>query len=397
MRNLAELQEEVRKLGLEVPRTVGRKAKAPYVSALRQHFLRKEGLSYQELSPMLCFSYWYLSEKEREPLWEDRDWLCQEKLNGVRCVLHFIKGVGVFGHGRTENKSVYRRTEFTDRLVLRDFTPDFTATIDGELVVRTEDGTRWSLQTTAALLRMRPVESLRIQQMTPLVLHAFDIANWQGADLRDKRLCERLPYLKDFQGALSEQVKKYFEFPPYQIYNKRLCYDMILANGGEGCVLKNLNSRYEDSTKRLKWGWVKCKRQTELDAFVTGFVRGSLAGDYSDKVGSLIFSITTEEGPLEIARISNLTWEFRKAISEFDRASNTVTLDPTIYGRVARVSGLEISYRAGRLVHPELVFWNRGVEASKCVYSFRDYERLRQGESGVVLAKLVTEGGEKTG
>lgn len=391
MSSLADLKKEAQALGIKVES----KARAPYLDALRNFYLRRDypsGLPYTELNPMLCYDYWKIHPKQQEAIWKNADWIAQEKLNGCRLIIHFVRGIGVFAHSRTVSAKTYRRTELTDRLLFRSLIPDFTATVDSEVMCHSATGTSNSLETTTALLHMRAEASRRIQadQKCPLAAHVFDMTNWQGIDLRDKKLCERLSYMSDFQTAIQQtEASKYFVSLPVQLHKKKDFYNQVLKSGGEGVVLKNLNAPYEDSSARKRHGWIKVKKQVEVDAFVSGFERGRTGGDYETKVGSLVFSTNTEEGPLVVAKVSNLPWSFRKEVSEYDRETNTVKLDVNCYGRVARVIGLELSRRAGRLVHPRIDYWRSDLNQEQCVYSFREFEAVRKGETGAFLLRIV--------
>lgn len=403
MPNLSDLKKECQVLGLEVRAA---EAKAPYLEALRAHFLRRDfpnGLPYEELTPMLCFDFWALHPKEQKAICGSSNWVVQKKLNGCRVILHFVKDVGVFAHSRTPSLRTYRRTELTDRLLFGSFVPRFTATVDCEAVVdklidtrnytRPGELTRSSFHSTTAVLHLEKEASKRLQrdQSAPLVFHVFDIVNWERKDLKREKLCERLSYIPEFRTAIeAAQLKKYFEFPPVCIHDKKEFFDRVTAEGGEGVVLKNLNSTYEDSSSRSRHGWVKFKKRLELDGYVSGFERGRTGSKWENLVSCLIFSVNTEAGHRAIAKVSNLEWDFRKGASQYDRATGSVKLRIDVYGRVARVNGLEMSQRAFRLVHPRIVHWRDDFTQAQCVYSLGDLQAARMGAVGKVPLRIVS-------
>ena len=237
MPTLAELQQRCRELGLEVEG----KSKAPFVEALRTYHLGKDGqLPYTELDFQLCFDYGKLDPRQQSVLWVDKnDWCFQQKINGVRLAVHFVRDVGIFCHSRTVSAHSFRRVELSDRLVFGSYKPDFSATIDCEALAG-------DLQTTTCLLHMSPEESRRLQmEKTPLNFHVFDIVHWKDEDLRHRRLDERLGFLKDVREAITRtRLEPFFRFPLFRFTGKREFYDQILREGGEGVVAKNLNSRY---------------------------------------------------------------------------------------------------------------------------------------------------------
>lgn len=388
--NLSDLKKEAHMLGLVVGQSGKRPAKEDYLSVLRDHHLKKEfpnGLPYEELTPMVCFDYWNLDPKQQAAIWTDTNWIAQQKLNGCRLILHFVTGLGVFAHSRTTSTHTYRRSELTNRLLFGGFIPEFTATVDSEIICdKTIDSgphtTKSSLQTTTSLLHMEAEASKRLQKELdlPLKIHVFDITNWEGQDLRLRKLCERLAFMPDFKAAITTaQLGIHFEFPPIFFQEKQSIYEKILAVGGEGVVLKNINYHYEDSNSRSRFGWIKVKRQVEFDAYVSGFERGKQGSEYEKYISCLVFSIATDKDNLAIAKVSNLPWFFRKEISSYDSETNQVKLNMDIYGKVAHLSGLELSKKARRLVHPRIVYWRADLAQEQCLYSMADVEEVRLG------------------
>ena len=374
---LAELRAQTAALGIEVLQSGKREAKADYLNALRKHQLKQDypaGLPYQEVSPMLCFPYWDLSPREQREVWESRDWLVQEKLNGCRVILHFIKGVGLFAHSRTINKSDFRRTDLTAQFVFHNYIPDFTAIVDTEVTAK-------DLVTAAALLRMRSADSRRMQAThTPLTVNVFDIICWEGEDLRDARLRDRLTFLQRLAAKIaSTAIAQHFTFPATHRDKKREFFDRVVSQGGEGVVLKYENSRYTDSTTRDRGAWVKVKKSLAFDAYCSGFERGRNGSKWSDYVACLLFSVNTEAGPKLIAKVTNLEWDFRKRVSVHDTGLAGVQLAPSILGRVAKVTGMEFSSRAFRLTHPAIVGWRNDLREEDCRYRLADLEDLRMG------------------
>jgi DNA ligase-1 len=69
--------------------------------------------------------------------------------------------------------------------------------------------------------------------------------------------------------------------------NKRQFFDSIIAAGGEGVVLKHINSPYIQGKKPANL-WVKAKKKDTFDCIVTGFKPGE--GKYKNMVGSLELS-----------------------------------------------------------------------------------------------------------
>jgi ATP-dependent DNA ligase len=390
-RDLAELKSICQQLGLTVKQLGRKESKEDYFAALREYYLKRDfpqGLPYQELEPMLAFNFKDLTPAEQEVIWQDNNgWVAQTKLNGARIILHFIKGVGVFAQTRTVSMATYRRTEVTEHLLFHDFVPDFTATVDCEAVVDKPIDTRGytgkgevtktGMHSVVAILHIQPAASRRLQQEQDAAIHfhAFDLVNWQGQDLKCLSLHGRLQYVDQFEAVIkATPIGKYFEFPSLVWLDKKVFYEQIVKNGGEGVVLKNLRSPYLDFPSRRRGGWVKVKARIEFDAFVSGFERGD-TGAWRNLVGALQFSVHTERGDHIIAVCINMSLAERQALTIYDPVSNTVTMRPWGYRRVAEVSGVAIAPRVLRLIHARIERWREGVDAKnadECVASYAD-------------------------
>src|SRR6185437_8556247 len=354
MSTLAELKKMCQAMAIEVPHS---NARQPYLNALRNHYLSRDystGLPYEELSPMKCFLYAELHPREQHAIWKDgNQWIAQPKLNGCRMILHFVKDVGVFAHSRTVNQSTFRRQEYSDHLTFRAVKPTFTAIVDCEAMVEqpitTESGitTASSLHSTSVLLKMNAEASQRIQkEQAPLKFYVLDVVRWNERDLKERELAERYSFLTDFKDAINAAgLNPYFGFPEVVFHGKRAYMEKVIADGGEGVVLKHLGSHY-DTVSRNRRGWVKVKREIAFLGYVSGFEQGRPSSKNENKVATLLFSIKTESGPKLIAKCSNIPWGLRKQISLYDRDTGKVRLDPEVYGRVAKLGGFEFSARA---------------------------------------------------
>ena len=353
---LADLKRKCEALGYTIQKRGLRPAKSDYLAVLRQHFTNRdypEGIPYQELTPMLCAEYHRLLPKAQEQIWrDDNGWVCQEKVNGERAILHFIKDVGVFCHSRVVSTVNYRRSEWTDRLKFKGFVPGFTATVDAEFVAP--------------------------------VFHAFDITRWGELDLRKRQLCERLAFLGDFKEAVVG-LKDCFQFPAVHFNGKKAVYDELIIKGREGVVLKNLNSTYADSNVRVRNGWIKCKKQIEFDCYVCGYEQGKASSRYHDRVACLIFGVKTEEGQRIVAKVANLPAKLRRDISIYSSRTGLVELRLDVRGRVATVAGMEISRKALRLAHPKIIRWRGDLLPDNCVYSTND---IKSGTCELPLRKV---------
>ena len=359
------------------PTPSGKKlSKDDCVQLLRQHHMPEGGLPYEELTPMLCFAEWNLKPEEQEKVWTSPNWIAQKKLNGCRAVVHFVAGKGVFIHSRTISRRTYRFQELTQQCLFHDYVPHFSATVDCEVIVEkpvdtrnyTAKGevTKTSLHSTTSILHLEAENARKIQQDqdAPLIFQAFDITKMQigdkTADYRKASLEQRLRVLGHFEERLKEeapQIAMFFSFPEWTKSNKREFFKKVVEDGGEGVILKNLRSPYIDSSSRRRDAWIKVKKRLEFDAFVTGFIRGDADTAWKNLVGALEFSVETDNGRHVIAYCTNLPLESRKKITVYDEANDKVSLNPAVLGKVAEISGQDISARSLRLSHATIDRW----------------------------------------
>lgn len=390
--NLAVLEKKCKDLGLEVKPAGKKLGKEDCVRVLREYHLPEGGLPYEEITPMLCFAEWNLKEDEQKRAWTGRGWVAQKKLNGCRLVLHFVKDVGIFAHSRTISVKTWRYEELTNKLLIKDYKPNFSATVDCEVIIEKPidttpytsgkgDVTKTSLHSTTAVLHLADESSIRLQkeQDAPLMFQVFDIMKWEKGDLRRLPLSRRLNHLTEFVKRIGEipELSKYFEFPELVTDNRRAFFEKIVKEGGEGVILKHLDAPYIDSSSRRRDAWVKVKKRIEFDTFVTGFIRGSAGTGWEKMIGALEFSVNTEKGKHVIGYASNITLETRQKITQYDPTTDTVKLHPAMYGKVAQISGQDISARELRLSHCTIDRWRpkQGPDAKRaeeCIVKMED-------------------------
>lgn len=368
---LDDLKKKCQDLGLSVSPQKGRASKKPFTDALREHFMKIDypnGLPYEEISPMLCFPSWDLSQDEEKKIMASPSWGAQEKINGARGVLHLLSS-GTYLHSRFVSVKTFRMQELGDHLLFGDQKWSREIVLDVEIIIEKSVDTRpytakgevtkSSLHSTVAVLHLAADSSKRLQkeQDTPLRFKILDILRVGDKDLRGMKLRDRIKRIDEVQKVLdSHSVGQYFDILQMVTDNKREFLAEILKKGGEGLVLKNLDSTYESSTSRNRDGWVKFKRRREVDAFVTGYKLGEEGSGWENLIGALEFSVKTEDGSDHvIAYPTNITLEQRKKLTVL--VNGQPTLHPKIYGLVAQVSGQDFSARALRLTHATIDRW----------------------------------------
>jgi ATP-dependent DNA ligase len=167
--------------------------------------------------------------------------------------------------------------------------------------------------------------------------------------------------------------------------NKKPFCEKIWEDGGEGIILKNLRATYEDSSSRRRDAWVKVKKRQDYDAFVTGFKRGEEGTGFENLVGALEFSVKLTNGKLHpIGYPINMTLEERNRISVYDPATGQVSMIQEMYGKVAEISGQDISARELRLSHCTLDRWrDQGGDLKHADECVMDLDELKQAAEWV--------------
>lgn len=138
MKTLTGLKAECATLGIAV-KTNGRASKGPYITALRDHHWRKDHPDEPpppRIPPMLLGSWEDLDEAQAHEIEEDcHAWIIQEKLDGVRVLLH-VEGDWVRISSRVVSDTTYRLSELEANLVhlIASLSKLSGAVLDGELL-----------------------------------------------------------------------------------------------------------------------------------------------------------------------------------------------------------------------------------------------------------------------
>ena len=432
-RKLSELKLECDLLGLHpiptrnrVNKETGERyldySKDDYVQALQSHFIEKykeQGIYHKSLdwvlkidSPMLALQIKNKSEEEQNDIWNNQEkWLAEEKIDGSRQVLCWFKEDGCLD-AYSRNTSVFDFLPINYGQKLYDTvdvsklfnTPD--SIIDGELVLKNHDIVKdnsvdiiadTQLNMVSAILSADYNLSKQFQKLNPIKLIAFDILMYDGKDLTSLPLRERKKYLQ----LAFNNIKDLIDIELVANSNglsTRDFYNQIVSVGGEGLVVKDLDSLYDIRGKRAG-EWVKIKRSVTgslleqnygdtFDCFVIGFNEGQKGTKNEGLVGSLNFGIylldennkviLDERGIPQIHHIctvGGLPDKLREAITVKDFNGN-VQLRPDIYAKVATVDGQDISDKNMRLAHARLIQWRVDKSADQCTIRKDFLERL---------------------
>lgn len=394
-RNLDDLKSECAEYGLKVTPSGKRESKEDFEHALRDFLWNRDHAGEQMLPqylPMLARQTKGVDAEDVELMWQEC--MVQEKINGCRGLFHinpFSDGKNHMQSRRISDKT-YRLNENTDNVPhLRDAALlDLTGTVlDGELqspVVSLNTGdvvTQNILQSTIALLNCSPEKSETIQaKFGKLEYKVFDVLFYHGRDVRGLPYDERIKILELIFEVLGDATCLDYRITLLPVLRasllvseKKRFFEQIVAEGGEGVMLKRIGGRYECDV-RSKGLW-KMKKFLEIDAFVTGFLPGEEGKGQEHLAAALVFSaIDTDSGkPVEVASCSAFTIAEKMAWTEKDE-NGKPRLKKEFYGMVYEIRGQEISSRNFRLTHatPEARRFDKAPE--QCAFSLNEWKKI---------------------
>lgn len=429
-RNLDVLIEECQKLNLKpIPSKTNKKGKflTPFdvegktvskedcVRCLQSYYVNKykeEGIYTQALDWMLRTEFQpMLANQLSNCKWKDDIYkrddevIAETKIDGNRslwCLFNKDEGLQMF----SRNLSVldFLPVNYTKKIVnnidINKLTHTFV--IDGEIVISRvpaddilegfglQPGTT-QLNLTTALLESDKQDTLDFQTHYPLKLMLFDTIMFDGQDLTNQPLSERLKYteivFKEMveAGANIERPQNNRELGlTVEDFHKKM-----LMNNEEGSIVKLLNSTYHMDGNRSHDAWVKLKRTATsslveanlgdtIDGFVTGFSNVKDSNTNSWRIGALEFSVYLIDDdifspsfgtltPKVIANVGGLTEEFAKSISEPDPDNpGYCRLKKEAYGMVAEITGQDFSPRSQTLMHPRIVRMRNDKPMDQC-------------------------------
>jgi ATP-dependent DNA ligase len=329
-KSFSELIQLCHELGLP---TSGSESRLSLAKVLRQHLSDFDSLPHIDRMDAV--------EIRPTEIPEDAKFIAEEKLDGVRCRLHRM-------HGRTRFSTTtisditfgFGEVHCLPEVKLN--IPDGTI-LEGELIW---PGSGYShlggqvrvapLQMVTSLLSMRPEEAIDLQKAAGTFLQfcPFDALVWANENLIDVPFHQRSKRLKDIQYISNSKPVRSAES------NFREFFEKVVAEGGEGIMLKDITAAYRPGQRCN--AWIKVKKLLTMDAFVS-----AVFASPKQRVAGLEFSSCSNDGNCAvIARIANISGNLRTKIADG-------SIQPI--GMVAEISGQEWSHKSKRLTHARIV------------------------------------------
>lgn len=377
----ADLYKFAEELGIDYKKANGKPKGTDEIKGLIAEYLWNEEHPGEEMppqiAPQLINDITQEGKDYVDKTFKSSEWWLQHKINGMRFI--FVLNPDGSTHMTSRDRSVknFRYSELDDRVLgLQNMKSPFKGRtiLDGEIIctnptVELPSGitTTSTLQSTVALMHMRPSEALKIQEkIGTLTFKVFDILELNGENTEslpyEERAelttlaCEKinnvnpgsaidsLPVIRDFESA----------WDTFQDY---------VSQGGEGLILKNRKAKYEQG-KRTKGQW-KLKGFVGIDAFVTGFTPASDDKQFADMIGGLVFSTNYKGKQVEIAAVSNIPLDVRKAATAHDKDGNVI-LNPEWYGKCAELIGQNFKEGSFRLGSARINEWRDDKKPEDC-------------------------------
>ena len=262
--------------------------------------------------------------------------------------------------------------------VFGNFQSDTSFVLDCEVIstnsnIATRKVCTSQLNSTSALLSLDSAQSLEIQENNPLMFVIFDCL-YDGVDIRSLPWKERHVHAEKLAKALKDSGFMCM-INEYTLTNKRGFYERMLREGREGIVAKRTDAPYSSTTSRtddmvkLK-RTVKCDLANDLDAWITGFTEATQGKSNENYIGGLIFSCQVKQADgqviiREIGRVAGIPQDLRVEMTDYD-TNGKPCLKQEFYGRVATLSGQDISGVSKRLTHCTIEAWRPDKGIADC-------------------------------
>jgi ATP-dependent DNA ligase len=288
------------------------------------------------------------NEEHLERLLEDPNYVAQEKLDGMRAVVHVTKdGLRIFSRSAgvdDPTRPLEKTTALPHLAELK--LPQLAGTIlDCEILLPGEDSA-----TLAGTVHRKNGNG----QNTQVKMFVFDCLHYCGKDITNQTLEYRLSVLAILQPKITSPHIVLLPYA-YTTEEKWTLYNKVLADGGEGIMLKNLSTSYVQGGRPSN-NWYKAKKSATFDCVIMGFTKG--AGKYNNRIGAVRFGQYVNGTLVELGQASGMS-----DIVRYDMSKH-----PKVYiGKVVTIKGME-RLKSGAIRHPQYLELNPYKQPHGCVW-----------------------------
>ena len=233
--------------------------------------------------------------------------------------------------------------------------------LDGEIMAS-------NFLSTNSIMNSSPERAIEKQrEQGNLYYYAFDIIMLCGRDVRSVPYMERRKLLKDVVAKLNNPHIKVVQAVQG---NLQKYFEKVVAEGGEGIVVKRVDSPYGR-------GWAKVKKAFDVSCVISGFKEGK--GKYSQgQIGSLALSVYEAGKLIEVGFASGFNDKLRKEISQNPQA---------FIGRVVDVFAQEM--QSSRLRHPTFHRLRDDLSPESCTLQKLKDDMTKNAKAGRVRDQEV--------
>jgi len=392
MKKLSELIKECSEKGIPVPDDA-KVSKEDLIRKLVNYHLEQDRRGIpplEQVCPQLARDITELPEKEREEVLKSDRFVCGEKKNGIRGILH-IRPEGNCFTSRNRCSDTYLLNELTENvphLCSLDLGQWKGSIFDGELYLPDSfvklDSMANALEAASALLHCSPEKAKEFQETTgqKIHYHIFDVLKAEGKDLRPLSFKRRLEYFNEFKSYINSLERNQFiEFEDLIFKDKEQYFKAIIKAGGEGIVLKDLEAPYSPGARSQSW--LKLKRSDTVDAIIIDYGRGK-EWDKKGLIGSIELGVFDESGDLRsIGRVSSLS--LQKRIDMTEVVEGIPTLRKEYLGTVVECRFQELNKNLrGR--HLQILSFREGQNAKPISECYLNLSRQKENLKRVGIA-----------
>lgn len=228
--------------------------------------------------------------KFQESMWDDPEWVAEHKLDGSRYQLYMEEDGSTYLYSRRDFPRIEKGANVPH---ISHFIQGLHNTIlDGE--IRHPEG-KFLGDTTRLMLMLPDTAVAEQERVGKLTFTVFDIPALRGRDMRQFRYTDRHKILSNVIQAVANP---YIQVVQRAVESKKEFYNQIVENGGEGIVLKHIDSPYGEY-------WVKKKKTTDVSVFIVGFTPGK--GKYENTLGALRLGVRDTVGYVEVGKAAGMT------------------------------------------------------------------------------------------
>ena len=287
------------------------------------------------------------SDEHLKRLLDNPDYVAQEKLDGMRAIVHITKdGLRIFSRsaGVDDPTRPLEKTSSLPHLASLKFPSLIGTVLDAEILVPGVDSA-----TLAGNVNSQDGRDNR-----QVKVFVFDLLVYAGRSLMNEPLSYRLSTLNLLRPRLESEHVMVLDYAFNTAQKEKLLADVVAA-GGEGIMLKNLHEHYLQGGRPSN-NWVKAKKSATFDCVVMGFTTGK--GKYNTQIGALRFGQYVNGKLVELGQASGMS----------DRERSLFSLSPDKYlGKVVAIKGME-RLKSGAIRHPQFAGLRSDKQPSECTW-----------------------------